>query len=398
MSNVVVCSIPMHGHASPMLAVVRELVARGESVHYWLTPAFQSAVESTGATFHSYETIFNSAALSSTDTSANFSAMPALVAEECLRVLPQVLEAVRAIRPDYLITDLFSLWGRIVAQLCKLPIISVRATYASNAHVGMFARSFQSMRPDPAVMSRFMIAMAKLSATYRVPAFDLWSVFQHTEPLNIVCLPRAFQPAGDTFDKRFVFVGPCLWAQSGDPDFPSDRLGQRPMLYISLGTLFNNWPAFFEMCKQAFGGTEWQVVLALGSRTDRATLDSFPANFVVASYVPQLNVLPHADVFVSHSGMTSTMDALYYGVPMVAIPQMPEQAMTAARIAELELGIVLEKDMVTVQTLQAAVMRASVDLSIRSHVKQMQQLVWEAGGTARAADAILEFRAHADGA
>ncbi len=36
------------------------------------------------------------------------------------------------------------------------------------------------------------------------------------------------------------------------------------------------------------------------------------------------------------------MEAIYYGGLVVVVPQQPEQAMTAARVAEFGLGVALE--------------------------------------------------------
>lgn len=48
--------------------------------------------------------------------------------------------------------------------------------------------------------------------------------------------------------------------------------------------------------------------------------------------VPQLDILSQASVFITHAGMGGTGEAIYYGVPMIAIPQMEEQAITARQI------------------------------------------------------------------
>ncbi len=76
---------------------------------------------------------------------------------------------------------------------------------------------------------------------------------------------------------------------------------------------------------------------------------------------------------------------------LLLIPQMPEQAMTAQRIAEMGLGIALEKEAVDVPTLREAVERVANEAAFRQRVQHMQQLTREAGGYQRAADAIMQF-------
>jgi hypothetical protein len=89
--------------------------------------------------------------------------------------------------------------------------------------------------------------------------------------------------------------------------------------------------------------------------------------------------------------MNSVMESLYYGVPMVVIPQQGEQALTAQRIAEMGLGLTLEKEAVNVITLREAVEQVAHDPACRERVQHMCQITHEAGGYQRAAEAIIQF-------
>jgi MGT family glycosyltransferase len=211
------------------------------------------------------------------------------------------------------------------------------------------------------------------------------------EALNIVTLPRAFQPDADALDERYVFVDPSISLRGDASGFPLDRLADSPTLYVSLGTVFNANPEFFDACFNAFADSEWQVVLSVGTRMDPSTLVRIPDNFLVRPHVPQLEVLEHTDVFVTHGGMNSVMEAIYYGVPMVVVPQQPEQAMTAARVAELGLGVALESGHVTAGALGDAVTTISGDPGYRSRLTHMQQAARDEGGYLRAADVIQQF-------
>jgi UDP:flavonoid glycosyltransferase YjiC (YdhE family) len=53
MTKYVFFNFPAHGHVNPTLAIVEELVARGEEVVYYLPDHFRSLIEATGATFRS---------------------------------------------------------------------------------------------------------------------------------------------------------------------------------------------------------------------------------------------------------------------------------------------------------------------------------------------------------
>ncbi|MDJ0001087.1 glycosyltransferase, partial [Rhodococcus ruber] len=67
------------------------------------------------------------------------------------------------------------------------------------------------------------------------------------------------------------------------------------------------------------------VVISIGRRVDPAVLGDLSANVEVHEHVPQLAVLDAATVFVTHAGMGGCTEALWFGVPTVALPQAVDQ-------------------------------------------------------------------------
>jgi UDP:flavonoid glycosyltransferase YjiC (YdhE family) len=58
-------------------------------------------------------------------------------------------------------------------------------------------------------------------------------------------------------------------------------------------------------------------------------------------------VLSISDAFITHCGMNSASEGLYFGVPLILFPQTPEQDAVAKRTEELGAGLRLpsiEKD------------------------------------------------------
>jgi MGT family glycosyltransferase len=311
--------------------------------------------------------------------------------QESPQVIPHLLESVRAEQADCLIYDSMFLWGRIVAQTLQIPAVALRPSYAANQHVNAFA-GYTRFQPPPERIAILNDTLAQLRTLYGVPLFDMRSILMHTEPLKIVFLPRAFQPAGETFDASYLFVGPSF---RPDRDarlaFPFEQLSGQPLLYISLGTVFHQQADFYRTCFAAFSGTEWQVVLSVGPNVDRAALPAIPENFIVAPRVPQLDVLSRANLFISHGGMNSVMESLSYGVPLVVVPQISEQAATAQRVQELGLGIALDREMVTAERLREAGALIARDPFFHRRVQAMQQEIDESGGYQRAVDALSDF-------
>jgi len=391
---------PAYGHVNPTLAIAQELVRRGEQVVYYLTEDFQTTIEATGATFQPYQSMMNQLTMGNRLLTSSLPRNPTFIlgallltiVKESRHVLPQVLEGIRAEQADVILYDPLCLWARIVAQVLHLPAIVLRPTYAANDH-------FQVMPPlseltssmAPGMLEDMQAELANLSASYHLPRLDMSDFFTRREALNVVFMPRAFQPAGETFNERFIFVGPSIVRRLDAPAFPLERLEGRPTLFISLGTAANNRPDFYNLCFHAFDQQPWQVVLAYGKRVDATALHAVPPNFLLSSFVPQLEVLQQASVFVTHGGMNSVMESLYFGVPVVVVPQIIEQEKTAQRCAELGLGIALDPNDLAAETLRAAVEEVHHTPTFREHVHAMQQTVRAAGGYQRAVDAISNY-------
>jgi MGT family glycosyltransferase len=165
---------------------------------------------------------------------------------------------------------------------------------------------------------------------------------------------------------------------------------------MSLGTVFNRQPALFRRCIDAFAELSCHVVAALGGLAP-GTLGPLPPNAEAHGYVPLPEVLRYADVFVGHAGMTSTMEALSFGVPIVALPQIPEQRLNADRLAELGLGLCLDPPQQTGEGVLQAVTTLLRDLSIGPRLAWMRREIERAPGACGAAEVIENALAHDDG-
>jgi MGT family glycosyltransferase len=208
--------------------------------------------------------------------------------------------------------------------------------------------------------------------------------------LNIVYTSRHFQPCANTFDDRFQFVGPMTSRGETIP-FPWDRVGASDVVYVSLGTLFNADTAFYRTCFEAFAGQALQVILSVGTKVSLTSLGAVPPNFVVSAHVPQLAVLQRARAFVTHGGMNSVSEGLFYGVPLVVVPQMGEQAIVGRQVEQLGAGLCLRKKEVTGSSLRESVRRLLEEERFRGQADIVRRSFLDAGGPARAADAILAF-------
>jgi MGT family glycosyltransferase len=96
-------------------------------------------------------------------------------------------------------------------------------------------------------------------------------------------------------------------------------------------------------------------------------------------FVPQLEVLKRANVFISHGGMNSVSEALYYNVPLVIIPMSANQPFVAYRVSELGAGIFLPKEKINAESLKASVETILHGDNYYENAKKISESFKEAG-------------------
>lgn len=391
MSKVLVFNIAQSGHTNPSLALTQELVSQGEQVVYYADSRYQAVIEATGAIFRASDAPGLIARLTSKRGASDMAVFGGILD----KLAPEVL----AEKPDYVIYDSMCLWGRLLAGLLKAPAIRLSATHAFNQNTFTPVQIALGMSPLIKVfLPLWQRSVRNIQAKYGLETISINELYIRPEMLDLVFLPKKFQLAADTFGETFKFVGPSMGrAEIGLDDFPFATIdaSAKQVLYISLGTIANDRLDFYRECLAAFkNATDWQVVMSVGKQIDTSQLGEVPSNFIVRDSLPQIKILEKASVFITHGGMNSTMEALYYGIPLVVLPQMGEQQINAQQVADLGVGVTLENSTRSkAAELIRAVEMVSQNPTYREKATMIQQAIREAGGYQQAVREIAQFKA-----
>lgn len=397
MSNVIYFSFPAYGHINPTLAIMTELVRRGEQVHYYALEQFRPAIESTGATFCDYDSDFSipeqgSGAFAQLETTID------TLLTLSHSVLTHHLETVSAYQPAYIMHDAFSPWGRFIAQALHLPAAVSVPSIAVNQQIAEGQVTAQPTGGAQAASQQTWWVhtqqrLADLAGQFGLPRlYNPYELMHAYSDLNLVYTSQLFQPLADSFDaQRFQFVGPCLRTPSEQTAFPFEALDGRPVLYISLGTVYTDRLAFFQACLQAFARSRWQVVMAIGN-VPRTALGPIPDNFLVQAFVPQLDLLPRTTLFITHGGMNSVNEALFYDIPLLVVPQWADQFWIARRAAELGAAEVLLDTQVTSEQLCQNVEHIAAHREYAEAARKIGASLRTAGGVQKAVGVLEAFK------
>jgi UDP:flavonoid glycosyltransferase YjiC (YdhE family) len=181
-----------------------------------------------------------------------------------------------------------------------------------------------------------------------------------------VALARAARPA--------LFDG----SEAAPPAWLAELGRRRPLVYVTLGTIFTNFPSLWKTLFEAMSRLNVDALVTTGS-SDPAEMPEPPPNVRLERYVPQSYVLPVASAIVCHGGFNSLIGAFVHGVPAVCLPLDADQPVNAARCAEAGAGLnlanapardprgpLLDPDTLSPDAVVHAVTRVLVEASFRS--------------------------------
>ena len=385
MSKIVFFCIPAHGHTNPTLGVVRELVRRGHQVKYYSYEPFRAVIEDAGAVFVPCDAYDAQLGLTPRDgerIGKDLAFSTHVLVETTLALNDMVCRDMAAWQPDCIVADSMAAWGKAVALKLGIPFVSSTTTFAFNQESAkIMKQSFRELLAFFTAMPKINKDVRRLQATgYPVKSvLDLIQNDQNTH--TIVYTSPEFQPCAESFSDKYAFVGPSVRPAREQVTKTHEKL-----VYVSMGTVVNDRLALYRNCIAALAGENVQVILSVGDQVDIAALGPLPENVSVYSKVDQIAVLEQADAFLSHCGMNSASESLYYGVPLLCYPQTKEQGGVAARVTALGAGIMLENP--AQSAIKAAVKLLLSDTKIKANAEEIASSFRRCTGPIAAADKI----------
>lgn len=384
-------SLPAQGHTNPTLTIAQELHNRGHKVIYYSTNEFKKQIEITGVTFRAYpfHLDYDKA------ISRSVGKVAKKLIDQTKKELSHHLEIIGKEKVDCILHDSVALPGKIIAHTLKIPAVSLITTPAYHPDIvkkyprvflKLFSKSFLLDKEGIQALYEYR----KLLKKYQIDV-NFNDLLMNKEKLNLIFTSAYFHPCSDSFGKEYKFIGPSFIVKNGQDEVSSTLKKNKKTVYISLGTVVNDNLKLYRLLLNTFAHTDYQVILSLGNRFTLADIGPIADNIIVKRYLNQLKVLQKTDIFITHAGMNGVNESLYYGVPMILIPDTEEQKLIAKRTAELGAGIGLNKKTITEKLLLAKTEQILQTKEYYINAKKIQKTLKNAGGYKKAADEILHY-------
>jgi UDP:flavonoid glycosyltransferase YjiC (YdhE family) len=147
----------------------------------------------------------------------------------------------------------------------------------------------------------------------------------------------------------------------------------RPLVYATLGTVFNRLRKLRAALLEALADLDVDVLMTVGRNVDPDTIGSIAPNTRVEQFIPQSQILPRASLLVSHAGLGTMLGGIYHGVPMLLIAIDADQPINARCAAEAGIALALELSQVNATTVRAAAESALNSPSLRQSARTLRE-------------------------
>src|SRR6201997_334867 len=393
-------SLPVPGHLNPMTALARKLQSRGHDVVFISLADTAPFVKAAGLPFvPCSEAAYPAGSLGklvrrlselSGEDALHFTvnSMMKGYTASLFETLPDTLSQAGV---DAIVLDQYQPYVELIPMHLRMPFVQVsnalHVDYTGQTPICFMDWPYQTgidaLAKNMEGVRRARVLLEPVTAVAQAYAKEVglpvdWSNPHSTlSPLAwITQCPREFDFGCGPDFPQFHYAGPFHDGRGRmNFDFPWQQLTGETIVYASMGTLQNGLVDIFRSITQAaIGLKELEFVLAVGGHLDPKQLGAVPANVMVVSYAPQIEVLKRSALCITHAGLNTALESLSNGVPMLAIPITNDQPGVAARIADKKVGVVISPKQASPANFVATITQVLGDSTFRDNARRLQEV------------------------
>ena len=359
------------GHAFPMIALGRALVARGHRVTLQTWARWQRAVESEGMTFaaapeyHVFPT----------------RPRPLKPYEAVVAACREIMPFVERLRPDAVVADILTLAPALAAERAGCPLATLIPhvypvsepdfpVYSVGARLPRTAAGRTMWRQLSRVsQSGLERGRRELNETRRrldLPPLEHVHGGISRSLVLVGTFPQLEYPR--EWPAHVDVVGPLMWEPPfGDVELPP---GDEPLVLVAPSTSQDPEHRLLEAALLGLSDEPVRVLATWNRRPPPRRLP-VPENARLVEWVSYSRTMPRCDVVVCHGGHGTVLRALSSGCTVVACPAGGDMNENAARLDWAGVGVRLPRRFVSPRPLRLAVRRAVNDTDMRRRASEL---------------------------
>ncbi len=346
MKKIMFVSFPGSGHINPSINLCKELADNNVKVLYYTFEKYYPKFNGINIELCSYPKEFvnyydDINKVISKDYSKHYSAFSLLnlLYTFAERLVSFFIEEMDRVKPDLVIGDPFTIWGKAAARYHNIPLANFFCTAMgdflylkkSPAHQWGTVKSFFLDFPH---LINFTKTKKRIDKKIGKLIDKPTDVLAHQNNFTMVMTSRELHPNGDLYPDNVKFVGPAHVEDTQLPDV-------RDTIFISIGTLVNS-DTFWDICIEATKDLGYKVVISFGGNKDNKVTKDIPSNITIhnnLSLEDYRSIIKKSVLFVNHGGFNSISDAILYRTPLLICPATVENTSNGQMLESYGCGL-----------------------------------------------------------
>lgn len=350
MKRIIFFSIPLYGHVNYGLKIAKRMKEEGYEVIYYSGKSYREFITSRGIMFQEYSEDIEKLFAEENSTYNNrfmsevkpedldhisewykFCSHLYTIVDIFMKTDISTMEP-----PDLIVYDSAALWGKRIADYFNVPSIAsctpyyYPREYAESDYTKFSELIFQKKLSDNKAYRTIYMMNKSLNGSIFEP-------LSPTADYKLIYSVKSFQSGESYVDKQTFFVGP-LFDDSDNSDIDYDIISNEKInVYIAFGSIYNN-PTVFRRIYESCKSLNYNFVLNIGSVNDKAEFVDLPPNWHVVQRINQIELLKNVDLFISHGGVNSVRESMYFAVPLIVLPTEGDTLCTAKDIENCNVG------------------------------------------------------------
>ncbi len=338
------------GHLHLLVPFARELTAAGHELLIASSARFREPVERLGFEFASagepmppageWESRFGAPPLTTGDERARFAWSQMFTRHLVGPMLRDLTPIVEDFKPDVIVRESSEFAGYLLAERYDIPHVEVDMHFTMSTETGRTAVAE---------------AIAWQREQLGLPPEPVPETFY--KYLQLVTAPPTL--LGDSLPRYPTthFFYPEIFDRSGSEGLPAwaDTLGDKPVVYVTLGTVVNDQPALFRTIIEALRDLPIDLIVAPGRAIDPAIFGPQPPNVRLERYIPHSLLFKLCNLILCQTGLGTTLAAINESVPVLALPGHGAQLYIAERCVKAGMACMLEAEERSASSIRAAV-------------------------------------------
>ena len=286
-------------------------------------------------------------------------------------------------RADYICFDSLAYWGKAIAKENGIPSIALHTIQPFDLndfetegylYLQPYANAFANREFFNRTLHIFSrVAYEKYGLAQEFSFVDLLSAKGDS---NLVLVPDFMCKYRNSLDGNYYIFNPIMeevTCESECSDIAKDA--DDIVIYISTGSIINNQEFLYKCIEASLLIPNCEVHISAGVNFDEI-LKKYGdySQLFVYKFAPQKAILNRAKLFITHGGMNSVCESIYYKTPMVIIPFVNDEYLNAIMVEQNNFGEMLKLN-VSEQQLFETISRVICDESIANSISDASELM-----------------------